>query len=126
MLENLRILIKKDHVHAIVSGNFDPALAKTVYQKILDAADQKALSRVLIDARQLIIAFSTTVRYGLAEWVASIQKMPMMVAVVVPPDPMFKDRFVETVVQNRGAAMKVTADMQEALTWLGIVSGDAA
>jgi hypothetical protein len=68
---------------------------------------------------------SVTDRYDMGEFVAENKPVDLRMAVLMNADDMSEDRFDEIVMTNRGAFIKFTASMDDALEWLGVVRDNA-
>ena len=85
-------------------------------------------SRVLIDASGVTGAPTQDERYMLGLFVAAEQRIlaaqtpprEVQVAVFAHRPLVDPDRFAETVAVNRGAKVKVSERLDEALAWLGV------
>jgi hypothetical protein len=58
------------------------------------------------------------VRFDLARYVAETVPPNFRFSILETPKQLARDRFGENVMVNRGASVKVTADLGEALAWL--------
>jgi hypothetical protein len=123
----------RDYLHVRVTGDFLLIEANDVLRRIFMAIDQHALSKVLIDCRQVKGNPTTMERFEHAKFV-SREKLkgsgaPGSVRLVyVGTEPLIErqDGFGETVALNRGVAVKETDNLEEALRWLGIDLADPA
>jgi hypothetical protein len=119
---------RKDYLLATVSGVFSLRGAQEAFDRAAKAASPLGHSRILLDATAVTGAPSQDERYALGVYVADEQRR---LAAQTPPcvlqmaiyahrplaDP---NRFGETVALNRGAKVKVSERLDEALAWLGI------
>jgi hypothetical protein len=119
---------RKHYLVATVSGQYSLRGAQEAYDRAMKAALPLGHTRVLIDARGVTGTPSQDERYALGLFVATEQRLlaartpPLFVQVAVfghRPliDP---DRFAETVALNRGAKVKISERLDEALAWLGV------
>jgi hypothetical protein len=118
------------YLYAAVSGEFSVLGAQAAYDQAVQAALPLAQTRILIDARYVTGQPSQEDRYALGLFVATEQRLLAARASVVPRvailghrplvDP---ERFGETVAVNRGAKVKVSERLEEALVWLGLSEG---
>jgi len=119
---------RKHYLRATVSGAYSLRTAQDAYDRAVKTALASGHTRVLIDASQMTGAPTQDERYMLGVFVAGEQRLlaartpPLEVQVAVfghRPliDP---DRFAETVALNRGAKVKVSERLDEALAWLGV------
>ena len=121
---------RKDHLFATLSGVFSLQGAQEAYDRAVKAALPLGLSRILLDASAVTGKPSQDERYALGLFVATEQRA---LAAKSPPcdvqlaiyghrplvDP---NRFGETVALNRGAKLKVSERLDEALAWLGVTA----
>ncbi len=115
------------YLYAAVSGEFSVLGAQAAYAQAVRAALSLAQTRILIDARYVTGRPSQEERYALGLFVAGEQRLLAAKSSLVPRvavlgrqplvDPA---RFGETVAVNRGAKVKVSEHLEEALAWLGI------
>lgn len=115
-------------VYVALAGEMNARLAEETYREVLRECVAGGYSKMLIDCRALSGELSTTERYSLGKVVAdentsvaaSLPGRHVRVA-LVGSDPLIdRDRFGETVARNRGAAVKVTYDLESAYRWLGV------
>ena len=119
---------RKHYLRATVSGPYSLRAAQDAYDEIVKAAVGHGHTRVLIDASGIIGAPTQDERYMLGLFVAAEQRIlasktpSVQVQVAVLARPPFTDpnRFGETVAVNRGAKLKVSDQLDEALAWLGV------
>jgi hypothetical protein len=109
---------RPDHIHAVVSGAFDPAQLPDALKLIFATSSKNRLFKILIDGRTLEGEISLMARYDLGRIAAGLQEEPVQLAVVGTEQQVWPDRFGENVANNRGLRTKVTTDMAEALAWL--------
>jgi len=104
------------------TGIFSFAEAKVLLPKYIEMAIGRNLERVLFDLRSLrgfnTGDTSTLVRFDLAKFLAETVPSNFRFSILETPKQLSRDRFGENVMVNRGASVKVTADLGEALAWL--------
>jgi len=119
---------RKYYLLAALSGAFSVRGAQDAYDRAVKAALPLGFSRILFDASAVTGNPSQDERYSLGVFVAAGQRL---LAASTPPrylqvavyghqpliDP---NRFGETVALNRGAKVKVSERLDEALAWLGV------
>jgi hypothetical protein len=119
---------RKHYLRATVSGSYSLRAAQDAYDEAVQAAVAGGHRRILIDASGVTGTPTQDERYMLGLFVAAEQRIlaartpPVEVHVAVfgrrpLVDP---DRFGETVAVNRGAKVKVSERLDEALAWLGV------
>ena len=119
---------RKKYLRATVAGDYNLRAAQDVYDRAVKTAVASGHTRVLIDASAVSGAPTQDERYMLGLFVAAEQRIlsaktpPVQVQVAVFARPPFTDpsRFGETVAVNRGAKLKVSERLEEALAWLGV------
>jgi len=125
---NVDLETRKHYLRATVSGPYSLRNAQDAYDQIVKAAVAQGRTRILIDASAITGAPSQDERYLLGLFVAAEQRIlaaktpPVEVQVALFARPPFTDpsRFGETVAVNRGAKLKVSERLDEALAWLGV------
>ena len=119
---------RKHYLRATVSGPYSLRAAQDAYDQAVKAALSHGHTRVLIDASRVTGVPTQDERYMLGLFVAAEQrilaaKVPevtVRVAVFAQRPLVDPDRFAETVAVNRGAKVKVSEQLDEALAWLGV------
>jgi hypothetical protein len=119
---------RKHYLRATVTGPYSLRGAQDAYDDVVKAAVAYGHTRVLIDASGVTGAPTQDERYMLGLFVAAEQRIlasktpSVQVQVAVFARPPFTDpnRFGETVAVNRGAKLKVSEQLDEALAWLGV------
>jgi len=115
-------------LYVSLAGEMDGRLAEQTYREVLRECVAGGRWKMLIDGRALSGELSTTDRYSLGKVVADENAAiaardagrQVRVALVGNPPLIDRDRFGETVARNRGAAVKVTYDLESAYRWLGV------
>ena len=119
---------RKNYLRAVVSGDYNLRAAQDIYDQAIKIAVAGGQTRILIDASRVTGAPTQDERYMLGLFVAAEQRIlasrtpPAEVQVVVyGSQPLIDpERFGETVAVNRGAKVKVSEHLDEALSWLGV------
>lgn len=119
---------RKHYLRATVCGSYTLRSAQDVYDQAIKTAVAVGQSRVLIDASAATGRPTQDERYMLGLFVAAEQRilasrippLEVQVAVVGQRPLVDPDRFGETVAVNRGARLKVSERVDEALAWLGV------
>ena len=122
---------RKHYLRATVSGAYSLRKAQDVLDDAVKAALAIGQTRLLIDASGVTGAPTQDERYMLGLFMAAEQRIlasktpPIEVQVAVyGRQPLIDpERFGETVAVNRGANVKVSERMDEALAWLGVSAG---
>jgi len=127
---SLRVDFKphKNYLLAIVSGDYNLRSAQDVYDQAIKIAVAGGHSRLLLDASRVTGAPTQDERYMLGLFVAAEQRIlasrtppaEVQVAVYGSQPLIDPERFGETVAVNRGAKVKVSEHLDEALSWLGV------
>src|SRR5689334_15841710 len=119
---------RKHYLRAKVSGAYSLRAAQDAYDQVVKAAVAQGQTRVLIDASGITGVPTQDERYMLGLFVAAEQRMlaaeapgiSVQVAVFGHRPLIDPERFAETVAVNRGAKVKVSEQLDEALAWLGV------
>lgn len=119
---------RKHYLRAAVSGAYSLRAAQDVYDQVVKAALANGHTRALIDASGVSGVPTQDERYMLGLFVAAEQRilasktpqLTVQVAVFGHRPLIDPDRFAETVAVNRGAKVKVSERLDEALAWLGV------
>ena len=127
---SLRVDFKphKNYLLALVSGDYSLRSAQDVYDQAIKIAVAGGHSRLLLDASRVTGAPTQDERYMLGLFVAAEQRIlasrtppaEVQVAVFGHQPLIDPERFGETVAVNRGAKVKVSERLDEALSWLGV------
>jgi hypothetical protein len=120
----------KNYLRAIVSGEYNLRGAQDVYDQAIKIAVAGGHSRLLLDASRVTGAPTQDERYMLGLFVAAEQRIlasktppaEVQVAVYGRQPLIDPERFGETVAVNRGAKVKVSEHLDEALSWLGVTA----
>ncbi len=83
---------------------------------IKDRAEQSNQNRVLIDMRETEPPQRDFERYLAGKAFSSVLRPPLRVAVLYAAENI--DKFAENTAVNRGALLRVTSDLDEAIKWL--------
>jgi hypothetical protein len=124
----MRIHFEGPLVYVSLAGEMNGRLAEKAYREVLRECVAGGYSKMLIDCRALSGELSTTERYSLGKVVADENASVaageagrhVRVALVGNHPVIDRDRFGETVATNRGAAVKITYDLESAYRWLGL------
>ena len=121
MKPNITFEVRDNYLYAKTIGKFDPSLAREFIRKFKEKANSQNLNKVLCDLTPLT-GFdegdtSFMDRFELAEFIAESIPFGFKLAILGTPQQLQGD-IGETVMANRGAWIKVTSNLQEALEWL--------
>ena len=122
---------RQHYLRARVSGEYSLRAAQDVYDEAVQTALAAGHDRILLDATAVSGAPTQDERYMLGLFVAAEQRIlaakhpaiSVQVAVVGRQPLVDPERFGETVAVNRGAKVKVSEQLDEALAWLGVRAG---
>lgn len=111
-----------------VSGEANGRLAEETYRGVLRDCVAAGCSKLLLDCRELSGELSTVDRFWFGKVVADENAAlradgsgrQVRVAFVGRLPLLDERRFAQTVATNRGAAVKVTEDLEAAYRWLGL------
>jgi len=115
---------------AVVSGAFSLRGAQEAFHRATKAALPLGLNRILLDASAVTGNPSQDERYALGVYVADAQRRfaaqspPCVLQMAIYGHRPLVDpnRFGEIVALNRGAKVKVSERLDEALAWLGVTA----
>jgi hypothetical protein len=114
---------------AFVTGAFEQKPAQALFVRVMEAAIEHRLPKILVDCTGMSGTMSTIQRFEFARFVANRQQMaifdgklgePSRLAVVGNVPLVDPHRFGETVAVNRGAKIRVVDKREEAMQWLEI------
>jgi len=112
-------------LNAVVTGEFELALAKIQFVEILDEVVQSGATKVLIDGQQMPGKPGDFERFLYGEFVAKAtlevmreRKIKLRFAYVIHEPVRDPERFGENVAVNRGMDVKVFEDTNAAIQWL--------
>jgi hypothetical protein len=119
-------------LYATLSGEFALEEAERTFLQILESLEQHKVQKVVVDGRLLTGEPSPAERYLYGEFVAKeVSKQcsrmkwnaPQFAYLLIPPvgDP---QRLGENAAVNRGMFVKTFDNLNDALQWLGIESGN--
>jgi len=126
---SLQIIPHPTYLHATLTGEITPPSAKQALAQILDAAWDNRQPHILIDLRTASGVQNLTVvdRFDLVTYLVDLVRearskglLDVRVAQVAREYRADVDTFSQTVAANRGLALRITADLDEALAWLGV------
>ncbi len=114
---DLRFEARPDHLLVHAAGDFDHQAARLGMSSVIKACTEKGLSRILIDGRGITTLVSIADRFDLATQLATESKGALRMAVVVATTNLFT-KTLEDTAANRGAPLRTTDSMKEALEFL--------
>ena len=119
------IQVKKSYINVIVSGTYSFNKLHPIINSTLLECIKNDMSNILMDLRTTKGNMSTFERFNNAVYFAELSKghqktLAVKLAVVGFPPLIDPNRFGETVAINKGVYIKVTNDIEEALSWLQI------
>ena len=107
------------HLLVVASGEFDLQQARAGLGEALRLAQANAITRLLIDARDIADTVSIADRYDLATQLAGAPIPGLHIAIVVAPRNMFT-KTLEDTARNRGIPLLSTDSMAAARHFLGL------
>lgn len=116
---DLKLDTRPDHLRVVVTGAFERAAAREGLAQMVSQSQATGLTRILIDGRGIAGLVSIADRYELATSLAAMAGSKLRVAILVSPANMFT-KTLEDTATNRGAQVRTTASLDEALAFLGI------
>jgi hypothetical protein len=118
---------RADHIRVVALGIYDALEALQVLREAIEAALAHKQTKVLVDCRELTGTPGTMQRFDLADTITRFyherRGSSVIRLAIVGTEPLIDPvRFGETVAHNRGFPIKVTTDLDEALSWLALDS----
>lgn len=122
MSMQIRIEAKGEYLDVKVSGPFSLLRAKGFVDEVVQVSLTHGLERILVDITAMTRYVDNPLmeRFSIASYVGAAQRPGTSVAFLFSPEQMLPDRFDENVAVNRGGHLITTADIGEALEWLGV------
>ena len=134
MSMDLTLVAHATYLHVVMTGVLNLDESKELFSHIIATCIKHGLNRIVVDVRPLVFPrpLTTFKRFEFASFVAAqiahqtgrVQGR-IRVAIVSYAEHIDKHGFGETVAANRGADLRITPDMAEALAWLGVDPADA-
>ncbi len=120
--------VRKDYLCVKATGEFVLSAVQDIFFEWIQEARCHGVNRALYDIT-LLTGFDaqqvpTMDKFALSEFIAKSLPKGFRLAVLETPQQLEKDRFSENVMVNRGAIVKVTTNLNEALEWLDVTSSD--
>jgi hypothetical protein len=116
----VRLEFRADHILAITEGEYDRAVAQKEMARALQAGSERGITRLLIDGRGLTGLVTLPDRFDLAAQIAS-EGSAFRVAFLMSAENMFT-KALEAAAVNRGAQVRSTDSLEEAVAFLGIAA----
>ena len=116
--------LRDGYIYVRATGEFSETSARRVLLEWVEKGRSAALNRVVCDITR-VTGFDddlahTMIRFNTATMVAETLPRDFMVAFLETSQQSDRDKFGENVMRNKGASVKVTLDLGEALKWLGV------
>ena len=115
----LKLDTRPDHLRVVAAGAYEPAAARQGLAQVISQSQATGLTRILIDGRGIAGLVSIADRYELATSLATMAGSRLRVAILVSPENMFT-KTLEDTARNRGAQVRTTDSLGEALAFLEI------
>lgn len=114
--------LKDGYVLVTVTGLYQSGRAKTLFREWLIQAGELGVTRVLCDITRMTgfspEEVSATGRFDISAHMASALPADLRLAILETKEQIMPDNFTENVMVNRGAHVKITTSMDEAVAWL--------
>ena len=110
----------KDWLLVTITGTYNADDWKDLkfFKTLIAQCQTTGCQKILIDARELKGDIPIIERFEYGENIALVSEGNYIFAMVGPKEQILPDKFFENVATNRGAIVKVTADIDEAHQWL--------
>ncbi len=118
MAETIEVFDEPDFVLATYRGPFSVNGAQEAINRVLQSISGKGPRPVLIDCREMTGSLSVVDRYHTVLYGRKMRGRVSRLAIVRPRERRNADRFVETAAQNRGMAVRLFVDIEDAIAWL--------
>ncbi len=123
-----KLVAKKDYLHLICKGPYNPSEIPALVHQVIEACEKSKPSNFLLDFLSVQGELSTMDRFLLSSNFAlkylsgrMTGKFPSCVFAVVGTPPLLDPKkFGETVAVNRGVHVRNFGEIREALDWLGV------
>jgi hypothetical protein len=116
----IRIERLPDYLYVEVAGTFALKDAMDLLGAAMDERTGGGYLKVLADVRGMTGPIPLIDRYELGQYLGRYRDSSVKTALLCLPEQMMPDKFLENVARNTGALYLVTADIGEALEWLGV------
>ncbi|MFC1572018.1 hypothetical protein ACFL6M_00305 [Candidatus Eisenbacteria bacterium] len=116
--ETLSILNKGTYLLVEFFGEFSVEAGKQCVDRMAEACEKHRLREVLLDCRRMTGNMPLFDRFQVAEYGATKRRLIGRLALLNRDEVVLPDNFVENVSVNRGMAMKIFTNFDEAEHWL--------
>ena len=111
-------LIRRENAGASVARNTGINAAKSAVDAMVNACIKANCTKALFDCRPMTGDLSTMDRFDIAEYGSSAIERAIKIAMLGRDDQLLPDKFFENVAVNRGLALRLFYDIDEAISWL--------
>jgi len=118
MPEEVKIEVIDGVVHVLLSGTFNLSNAMKSFNLVLQRARKENVNKIIADTRKMSTDVSTLARFEIGNYMAEQDTSGIKIVFIANDDVIWSDRFLETVLLNRGVNVKVVTEMEEGLNWL--------
>lgn len=116
---HIRHELRPDHLLVVAGGEFDAPVARKGLGEALRVCQANGLARIFVDGRGITTPVSIADRYDLATMLAEHGRGRVRMAILVSTENMFT-KTLEDTATNRGAYVRTTDSLQEAMEYLGL------
>lgn len=109
------VVEEPDFLRFVCCGNYSRTRSERLIAQVRLEADERRISRVLVDLQQVHESVPDRDRFHLGEMCADVLRGLRVAVIDLTEAP---DAFAETVAVNRGATMRLFCSEPEALAWL--------
>lgn len=107
-----------DYLRVTYTGAFTLEEARRTVDAMVAGCAREECDRVLLDCRAMTGDMSVINRFDVAQHGASTIPRSVRVALLGRPDQILPDRFFENAARNRGVAVTLFTEADEAVAWL--------
>ena len=109
--------VRPHYVMARIAGAWDVASARHAMDQLVRQCDVAGVTRIMVDGSAIATVIPISDRYDMATQFAAASGGRMRMALLMSTENMFSKTF-ENTAANRGAHVRTTDSMQEALAFL--------
>lgn len=109
---------REGYMYIEFTGRFSINAAKSAVDAMVNACIKANCTKALFDCRPMTGDLSTMDRFDIAQYGSSAIERTIKIAMLGRDDQLLPDKFFENVAVNRGLALRLFYDIDEAISWL--------